>query len=248
MVILPHYYRSTLRFPSTSPMTSTSRRGQIFDESSNPDVHLYFASYDDIDDLCQVINWAYRGKPSASTPGERYSGWISEQHLLTGARITPEELKQLIDDEQHCVILVAKLKTPSGPKIVGCQKITVYDKSLQMGDEEKKDAAVEFGLNAVDPDYQSRGIGNLLNRGCLVSEASVVNVASIESVIPICFSVLQRNISMYNVFTLILYRVNKIKWNGFFDKDIPIPEGFCRFYSETDSKQKWTRVKLNLLF
>jgi GNAT superfamily N-acetyltransferase len=149
----------------------SSRQGQIFDDYSNSDINLYFASYDEIEDLCNVINWAYRGKPSTSSSGERYSGWVSEQHLLIGERITPEELGRLIDDEQNFVILVAKLKISSGLKIVGCCKINMHNKSLQMlqmGDEEKNDVAVEFGLLAVDPDYQSQGIGTLLFNGAMV--------------------------------------------------------------------------------
>ena len=145
-----------------------SRRGKIFDDQSNSNVGLYFASNEDIDDLYEVINWAYRGKPSTSSPGEYYSGWISEQDLLIGARITSAELKELIDDEQHQFILVAKLRTHSERKIVGCCRIIAYDKNLQVNDEEKNDMAVEFGLYAVDPDYQSRGIGTLLFNGATV--------------------------------------------------------------------------------
>ncbi|CAF2997513.1 unnamed protein product [Rotaria sp. Silwood2] len=144
---------------------TSSRQGQIFDDCSHPDINLYFASQDDVENLCKVIDWAYRGKPSTSSPGERYSGWISEQDLLVGARITSEELQDLINDEQHSVLLVAKLKTASEPKIIGCCKISMHDKNLQIGDEEKQDVAVELGLSAVDPDYQSRGIGTLLYNG-----------------------------------------------------------------------------------
>jgi ribosomal protein S18 acetylase RimI-like enzyme len=150
-----------------------SRQGQVFDDYSNVNISLYFASYDDIEDLCNVINWAYRGKPSTSSPGESYSGWVGEQHLLIGARITSEELTNFIDDEQNTVILVAKLNTSQRPKIVGCCKINIYDKNLQMGDEEKKDTAVEFGLHAVDPDHQSRGIGTLLLNGGMVIFTSI---------------------------------------------------------------------------
>ncbi|CAF1468810.1 unnamed protein product [Adineta steineri] len=147
--------------------TSISRQGQIFDDHSNANIHLYFASYNDIDDLYNVINWAYRGKPSAVSPEEVYSGWISEQHLLTGNRITPDELRELIADEQNTVILVAKLNTSSESKIVGCCKVVTCDKNLQIDDEEKDDTAVEFGLYAVDPDYQSQGIGTLLFNGAI---------------------------------------------------------------------------------
>ncbi|CAF5100795.1 unnamed protein product, partial [Rotaria sp. Silwood1] len=162
---------------------SSSRQGQLFDDYSNPDINLYFASHDDVEELCKVINWAYRGKPSASSPEESYSGWIGEQHLLKGARITSEELRQLIDDEQHTVVLVAKLKTPSGSKIVGCWKISTYDKNLQMTEEEKQDVAVEFGLNAVDPDYQSRGIGTLLYNGAVRIAKEYFNAQRVYSCI-----------------------------------------------------------------
>lgn len=149
--------------------SSNSREGQIFDDSSNADISLYFASYNDIDELCNVINWAYRGKPSSSSPEQSYSGWIGEQHLLAGPRITTDELREFIKDEQHQALLVAKLKTDSGLNVVGCYKISMYEKDGQEGDDEKNDVAVEFGLHAVDPDYQSRGIGSLLYKGAIVS-------------------------------------------------------------------------------
>jgi GNAT superfamily N-acetyltransferase len=181
---------------------SSSRQGHIFDDYSNPDINLSFASYDDIENLCNVIDWAYRGKPSASLPGERYSGWVGEQHLLIGVRITTEELRKLIEDEKNNVILVAKVKTPSGSKIVGCCKISTHDKSLQIGDEEKNDISVDFGLLAVDPDYQSQGIGTLLYNGAMVRSKSSC-IYSTEEIILLFCSVLQRNISMHNVFILI---------------------------------------------
>ena len=147
---------------------SESRQGKLYDHQTNSNVNLYFASYDDIDELCKVINWAYRGKPSISNPEQLYSGWVTEQHLIKGARIVPEELKKLIDDEQSSVILVAKLKTNDEEKIVGCWKINLHEPRPNMTDEEKNDRAIEFGLNAVDPDYQSRGIGTLLYNAAIV--------------------------------------------------------------------------------
>lgn len=148
---------------------NSSRQGKLFDDFSHADIDLYFASQEDVEDLCKVINWAYRGKPSASAIGGSYSGWIGEDHLLIGARITSEELQQLIDDEQHTVLLVAKLKITTGRRIIGCCKISIHDENLQIGDEEKEDLAVELGLNAVDPDYQSRSVGTTLYKGAIVS-------------------------------------------------------------------------------
>lgn len=142
---------------------SNTRQGRIYDDQTDPNITLSFASYDDIDQLCEVINWAYRGKPSQSSPEQRYSGWISEQHLIKGARITPQGLKELIDDEKSSVILVAKLKTDHGEKIIGCGKVNSYEERANFNKEEdENDRAVEFGLYAVDPDYQSRGIGSLI--------------------------------------------------------------------------------------
>lgn len=144
-------------------------RGALFDDQLSQRVHLYIASYEDIDDLCNVINWAYRGKPSASNVNEYYSGWIGEQHLLSGARISLDELKQLIDDIDNNVLLVAKLSTESNLKIVGCCKICPYETKSESNDEQKDDVSVEYGLYAVDPDYQSQGIGTVLYQGVLVS-------------------------------------------------------------------------------
>ncbi|CAF1292708.1 unnamed protein product [Adineta ricciae] len=147
--------------------THTSRQGHVFDDYSNSDVNLFFASYDDIEDLCKIINWAYRGKPSSSSSQEPYSGWVGEQHLLSGDRITSEQLRELIDDEPDTIILVAKLKTPSGLEIVGCCKVNRFTPNLQINAEDGEEASVEFGLHAVDPDYQSRGIGKLLYNGAM---------------------------------------------------------------------------------
>lgn len=151
-------------------MTEISNRlqGGVYDDHTDPNVTLYFASVDDIDQLCQVINWAYRGKPSQSSPEQRYSGWIGEQHLIKGARITPQGLKELIDDQQSSIILVAKLKTDHGEKIVGCGKVNSYEERSNTNDKDKNDRAVEFGLYAVDPDYQSQGIGSLIFNAILV--------------------------------------------------------------------------------
>lgn len=216
-----------------------SRQGQIFDNHSSPDVSLYFASNNDIDDLCAVINWAYRGKPSTSSSGEYYSGWVGEQHLLVGARITPEELRALIDDEQHNVILVAKIKKNPDSKIVGCFKIASHEKSLQITDEEKDDIAVEFGLNAVDPDYQSRGIGTLMFNGAMV----MLTTSCISSPNDLIFFLFQRIAKEYFNAERVYYHIlsvkrNQIEWHlrqGFNDtgRFLPFPFG-GRFQSKID--------------
>ncbi|CAF5064943.1 unnamed protein product, partial [Rotaria sp. Silwood1] len=162
------------------------------------------------------------GKPSATSSGESYSGWIGEQHLLVGARITSEELQQLLDDEQHNVLLVAKLKPTSGLKIVGCCKISIHDKNLQIGDEERQDLSFELGLNAVDPDYQSRGVGTLLYNGVIRVAKEIFNAQRMYSYI-------------------ICSKRNQIEWRlrqGFIDtgRYAPFPFGE-RFQAKVDPNE-----------
>ncbi|UJR18133.1 hypothetical protein I4U23_005033 [Adineta vaga] len=197
---------------------NTCRQGQLFCDYSDADISLFFASYDDIKDLCQVINWAYRGKPSLSS-GECYSGWISEQHLLSGDRITSEELRKLIDDELNNVILVAKLKTYSELKIVGCYKINKYVQNSQINEEGENNVCVEFGLHAVDPDYQSQGIGKLLYNAAVCIAKEYFNA---------------QHVYLY----VISSKQNQIEWHlrqGFIDtkRTVPFP-----FHEENRFKAK----------
>ncbi|CAF0926838.1 unnamed protein product [Didymodactylos carnosus] len=130
-------------------------------------IEISFATYDDIDDLYKVINWAYRGKPNSAS--ELYSGWVAEQHLLSGTRIRSCELKDYIDKMKEenppkIVILVAKHVSNSQEQkiVVGSFKVELYDRNLQTEEEKQDGIAVEFGLNSVDPDYQGQRIGTLM--------------------------------------------------------------------------------------
>ncbi|CAF0854686.1 unnamed protein product [Didymodactylos carnosus] len=134
-------------------------------------IELCFASYDYIDDLCNIVNWAYRGKPSATNSKETYSGWIGEEHLLSGTRILPYQLKEYIDkmeqnkENPDTIIIAAKFintDIPHKKEIVGCIKVELYDSNLQPLEEKQDGTAIEIGLHAVDPDYQSKGIGTLV--------------------------------------------------------------------------------------
>lgn len=145
----------------------------------------------------------------------------------------------MMDDEQNYIILVAKLKTTVHPKVVGCCRVTLSDKKLQIGDDEEKDIAVEFGLNAVDPDYQSRGIGTLLYDGAIVIYVQTTScVWVLEDLHLSSFCVLQGYIFMRNVFILIAYQANGIKLNSVFGKDSSTLDGLRRSLLEVDSKRK----------
>ncbi|CAF1346878.1 unnamed protein product [Didymodactylos carnosus] len=134
-------------------------------------IEFSFASHDCIDDICNVVNWAFRGKPSSTNQLEIYCGWICEEHLVSGKRILPHQLKKYIDrmeqnkhnpDEVIIVVKLINKDLADKKQIVGSIQISLYDSTLQPLEEKENGIAVEFGLVAVDPDYQSKGIGTLM--------------------------------------------------------------------------------------
>lgn len=89
------------------------------------------------DQLTDVVNWAYRGKS-----GEQ--GWTGEMEFIDGIRIALEDMRKTLADS---VVLVAV----HGDRIAGCVKIEQLDSG-----------EAEVGMFAVDPDFQSCGVGRAL--------------------------------------------------------------------------------------
>lgn len=105
------------------------------------------ATPDDFPSLSVIINKAYRGTDS----------WTTEAHLVRGQRITVEELNKLRDP-----ILVAEV--PEENIIIGCISAEYWDVHTDMGLPEK---SALLGLFAVDPNFQSAGVGSKLMRECV---------------------------------------------------------------------------------
>jgi N-acetylglutamate synthase-like GNAT family acetyltransferase len=106
------------------------------------------AALSDVDALIELIQYAYRGgKPNTS--------WTGEEHLVKGPRITPDKLRQIIQQPQSAVLLCELVEDGGKARIVGC--IHVY--------KEKPDSkAAHIAMLAVDPDQQSAGVGRRLMR------------------------------------------------------------------------------------
>ena len=96
------------------------------------------ATIDDISALTSLINRSYRGESSRG-------GWTTEADLLSGKRIDETGLTQLLNDPDS-LILIAR----SDETILA----TIH--------AHRENDTVHFGLFAVEPTSQGRGIGKAL--------------------------------------------------------------------------------------
>lgn len=91
------------------------------------------------DQLTDVVNWAYRGKSGQQ-------GWTGEMDFIDGIRISAEDMRKTLLGGDAAV-LVAKHKE----RLAGCIKVEQLDSG-----------EAEVGMFAVDPDFQSCGVGSAL--------------------------------------------------------------------------------------
>lgn len=99
-------------------------------------LHIRPAQPTDIPALLDVITRAYRST----------GGWTTEADLVEGGRTSPELLQKDLDNPQ-----VAPFVAEQDGQILGCAKVSRIANSV-----------CDFGLFAVDPNTQSRGLGKLL--------------------------------------------------------------------------------------
>ena len=126
------------------------------------DAKISIATTDDIPQLLQLINQAYRGE-------EAKKGWTHEADLIDGSlRTDAVSLQQLIQ-KQNAVIL----KYAQNKKITGCVYL------------EKKGGCLYLGMLSVSPEIQAQGIGKQLlqaadayakEQGCRIIEMTVISV------------------------------------------------------------------------
>lgn len=100
------------------------------------DLHIRPAQPTDIPALLDVITRAYRST----------GGWTTEADLIDGGRTSPQLLQDDLSNP-----LVVLFVAEQGEQLLGCAKVS------QIAPE-----VCDFGLFAVDPNTQSRGLGKLL--------------------------------------------------------------------------------------
>lgn len=100
------------------------------------DLHIRPAQPADIPALLDVITRAYRST----------GGWTTEADLVDGGRTSPELLQDDLNNP-----LVALFVAEQGEQLLGCAKVSQIAPGV-----------CDFGLFAVEPRIQSRGVGKLL--------------------------------------------------------------------------------------
>lgn len=101
-------------------------------------LNLELAKEEHIENLCELVNLAYRGE----------MGWTKETDFVSGDRLTVEEVKKyLLDPDAHLLVAI------ENNVILSCVCI------------EKNGGSAYIGLFAVHPRLQGRGIGKeILNQ------------------------------------------------------------------------------------
>lgn len=112
-------------------------------ETVNSEVTTRLAIESDIVTLEQIIQYAYRG-------GKATGSWTNEYGLVKGPRITIEQLHDILAKE-NCALLVAELEDNGATTLAGCIRV-----------DRSKDGQADFGMLAIDPDLQSKGVGKKL--------------------------------------------------------------------------------------
>jgi len=84
------------------------------------------------EEISNLVNQAYRGE----------FGWTKEGHLVSGNRITSKQIDEIISSTSSYLLIFK-----DDIQIISCICI------------EKKDTSAYFGLFAVNPNMQSKGIG-----------------------------------------------------------------------------------------
>ena len=100
-----------------------------------PEPNFYVATREDIPQLHQLVNSAYRGDSSRK-------GWTTEADFLDGIRVDEEGLLEMIENKK-AVILLAKLDG----MLAGCVYLLQQENKTYLG------------MLTVDPVLQAKGLG-----------------------------------------------------------------------------------------
>lgn len=101
------------------------------------------AKVEDAPSISALVNSAYRGESSRN-------GWTTEADFLSGQRTDAEAIAEIITQESQCILL--------------CEQQNRLIGSVQL---EKIDSNVcYFGMFAIDPQLQARGLGKIFIQEC----------------------------------------------------------------------------------
>ncbi|CAK0834629.1 unnamed protein product [Prorocentrum cordatum] len=112
-------------------------------------VEVRRARKDQAGEITEVVNWAYRGKYEGGDAG----AWTTERDIIGGIRTTELDVLEVIAscDRSGPRTEILQVATGTSGAVIG----TIHAKRVAPG-------VVELGLFAVDPDFQSEGVGSHL--------------------------------------------------------------------------------------
>jgi GNAT superfamily N-acetyltransferase len=99
------------------------------------DTHISAAQLDDAEAIADLVNQAYRPAPGQA-------GWTHEAALVDGPRIATAQLRTLLQDPAHHVLVMRQ-----GPLLLACVQVS------------RAADAVWIGMLATAPQQQTRGLG-----------------------------------------------------------------------------------------
>lgn len=115
-----------------------------------------FATLADIPRLADLIERAYRGRVAAT-------GWTNEADILEGPRSSPEEIESLIRDPDSRFLMAFE-----GEQLIGSALL------------KKQGLGAYFGMFAIDPSLQQRGLGKAIMARCEAAAAELWNARFLE--------------------------------------------------------------------
>ena len=100
------------------------------------------ANPEHIDELCQLVNFSYRGEFSRL-------GWTTEADLLEGQRTDPHMLRELMTPPDQVILMASDPEHEH--RIVGCMHL-----------KKNFPDSCQLGMLSVKPDLQNKGVGRQL--------------------------------------------------------------------------------------
>lgn len=128
-----------------------------------PLVNITSAKLADVDEVCSLVNAAYRGHGSRP-------GWTSEIEFIQGARVDTASLRAML--ERGIILLL--LRRPNGAKLAGSIAVQAHTDSIW-----------HLSMLAIDPEEQAAGLGRILlcaaekyaaARGAACTQISVIQL------------------------------------------------------------------------
>ena len=120
------------------------------------DLRFTYATLDDVPRLSALIELAYRGSQAAT-------GWTNETDILEGPRSSPSEVEQLIRDPDSRFVLAL-----DHDELIGSALLKRH------GD------GAYFGMFAIDPRLQQRGLGKAVMVHCEAAARELWNAKFLE--------------------------------------------------------------------